>query len=256
MRGHAEGESCGAEGTRNRSALGEAHVALARVLSAYDWDFPAAEKEFQCTFALISDYASAHHFYAVHLMGMGREGEAIREERRALELDPLSLTFRHNLARALHYAHRNEEAIAEAQGILDMDANFYQARNLLGWAFLERGQHEQAVAELRTALKLSNRSTIAVANLGYAEGVVGNRPEALRALESLRELAGQRYVPAYQFAIVYAGLDDKDQAIAALENAYRERSDYLLFLKVIDPMVPLRSDPRFQALVQRIGLPP
>jgi TolB-like protein/Flp pilus assembly protein TadD len=235
--------------------LGEAHVALARVLSAYEWDFPAAEREFKCTFELNPNYASAHHFYAVHLMAMGRQEEAIAEERRALALDPLSLTFRHNLARALHYAHRNEDAMMEARAILDMDSNFYQAHNLLGWALLENGQNEQAIAELRTALELSRGDLIALANLGYAEGVIGNRREALKVLENLRELAKTGYVPAYQFAIVHSGLNEKDQAFAALAEAYQERSNYLLFMNVIDPFVPLRSDPRFQGLAGRIGLP-
>ena len=137
-----------------------------------------------------------------------------------------------------------------------MDPNFYQAHNLLGWALLSKGQKEEAVAELRSALELSRGALIALANLGYVQGLTGNRAEAVMTLESLRELSTQRHVPAYQFAIVYAGLDKKDQAFAWLEKAYQERSNYLLFLKVIDPMVPLRSDPRFQELVRRIGLPP
>jgi TolB-like protein len=236
--------------------LGEGHVSLARVLSSYDWDFPQAEREFQRTFELSPNYASAHHFYAVHLMAMGREEEAIAEERRALELDPLSLTFRHNLARALHYAHRNDEAVAEERGILEMDPNFYQAHNLLGWVFLEKGQKQEAVVELRCASELSGGALIALANLGYGEGRVGSRGRAVKILESLRELSNHRYIPSYHFAIVYAGLDEKDQAFAHLQDAYQERSNYLLFLKVIDPMVPLRSDPRFQELVASVGLPP
>lgn len=235
--------------------LGEAHVSLARVLSAYDWDFPEAEREFKRTFELSPSYPNAHHFYAVHLMSMGRQEEAIAEERRALELDPLSLTFRHNLARALHYAHRNEEAMAEERGILEMDPNFYQAHTLLGWVFLDQGQKEEALAELRSALERSGAALIALSNLGYAQGVTGNRAEAATMLETLSELSTQRYIPAYHFARVYAGLGEKDQAFAYLEKAYQERSNYLLFLKVIDPMVPLRSDPRFQQLLHRIGLP-
>jgi len=235
--------------------LGEAHVSLARVLSAYDWEFLEAEREFKRTFELSPNYPNAHHFYAVHLMGMGREEEAIAAERRALELDPLSLTFRHNLARALHYAHRNEEAMAEERGILEMDPNFYQAHTLLGWVFLDQGQKEEAVAELRRALDLSCGALIALANLGYTQGVTGNRTGAVIMLESLRELSKQRYIPAYHFALVCAGLDQKDQAFGWLDKAYQERSNYLLFLKVIDPMVPLRSDPRFQQLLRRVGLP-
>lgn len=236
-------------------ALGEAHVSLAQVLSAYEWDFPCAESEFKRSFELNPGYASAHHFYAVHLMGMGRQEEAIAEERRALELDSLSLTFRHNLARALHYAHRDDEAVAEEQGILEMDPTFYQAHNLLGWVFLGRGQKEEAVEKLQTALELSRGALIALANLGHAQGAADRPAEAVKTLQRLSELSKQRYIPAYYFAIVYAGLDQKDEAFASLERAYQERSNYLLFLNVVDPMVRLRSDPRFQDLVRRIGLP-
>jgi TolB-like protein/Flp pilus assembly protein TadD len=237
-------------------ALGEAHVALARVLSAYDWNFPEAQREFKRTFELTPNYPSAHHFYAVHLMAMGQAVEAIAEERRALELDPLSLTFRHNLARALHYAHRDDEAVAEELGILEMDPTFYQAHNLLGWVSLCKGEKEEAVAQLQSALKHSGGALLALANLGFSQGLAGKRADAVMTLEMLRKLSLERYVPAYQFAIVHAGLGQKDLAFDYLEEAYQERSNYLLFLKVIDTMLPLRSDPHFQKLLNHVGLPP
>ncbi len=235
--------------------LGEAHVSLALVLNTYDWDFPTAEREFKRSIELNPAYASAHHFYAVYLMGMGREEEAIAEERRALELDPLSLAIRHNLARALGYAHRYDEAIAEERKVLEMDPSFYTAYNNLGINLMATGKKEAAMAEFRKGLEFSHGGLFILALLGNAEARTGNRPEAVKILDRLTQLSKQRYLPAYCFAIVCAGLDQKDKTFAWLEKAYQERSDFLLFLKIEESMDPLRSDPRFADLVRRVGLP-
>ncbi len=237
-------------------ALGEAHVSLAQVLEGYDWDFPAAEREYKRALDLNPGYPSAHHFYAVFLMAMGRQEEAIAEERRALELDPLSLIIRHNVARALYYAHRYDEAIAEDRKVIEMDANFYVAYVILGSCFLATGNKEAALLNFRKGVEVSHGGFWPLAFLGNAEARTGNRAEAIRILGRMTELSKQRYIPAYYFAIVYAGLDQKDQAFAELEKAFQERSDFLLFLKVWEAMASLRSDPRFADLARRIGLPP
>ena len=236
--------------------LGEAHASLGFVLTNYDWDFPAAEKEFKRAIELNPAYPQAHSFYAVHLTAVGRMEEAIAELHRGLELDPFVLIIHHYLARTLYYAQRKDEAIAEERRILEMDPNFFPAHNLLGMMLLEKGEKEEGLAELRKALELSHGALISLANLGYAQGVTGQRAEAVKTLERLSELSRQRYIPSYYFAIVYAGLGQKDQAFAWLEKAYQERSNYVVFLKVIESMAPLRSDPRLQELVGRIGPPP
>ena len=236
--------------------LGEAHASLGFVLTNYDWDFPAAEKEFKRAIELNPAYPQAHSFYAVHLTAVGRMEEAIAELHRGLELDPFVLIIHHYLARTLYYAQRKDEAIAEERRILEMDPNFFPAHNLLGMMLLEKGEKEEGLAELRKALELSHGALISLANLGYAQGVTGHRAEAVKTLERLSELSRQRYIPSYYFAIVYAGLGQKDQAFAWLEKAYQERSNYVVFLKVIESMAPLRSDPRLQELVGRIGPPP
>ncbi len=237
-------------------ALGEAHVALAQVVANYDWDFPGAETEYKRAIELNPGYPSAHDFYAIHLMAMGRQEEAIAEARRALELDPLSLVIRHRLARALRYAHRYDEGIAEERRTLELDPNFYIAHVVLGAMLLEKEQKEEALAEFQKALELSHGSFFALAWMGYAQAMTGNRAEATKTLERLTELSKQRYIPAYYLAFVYAGLGQKDQAFGQLERAYQERSDFLLFLKVTESMASLRSDPRFVDLLRRIGLPP
>jgi tetratricopeptide (TPR) repeat protein len=235
--------------------LGEAHVSLAQVLANYDWDFPAAEKEFKRAIELSPGYPTGHDFYAIHLMAMGRQEEAIAEARHALELDPLSLILRNRLARALRYARRYDEGIAEERKALEMDPTFYISRVILGVMLLEEGQKEEALAEFQKAREFSRGSFFDLAWMGYCQAVTGRRAEAIKTLERLKELSKQRYIPAYYFAFVYAGLGERDQAFGQLERAYQERSDFLLFLKVTESMASLRSDPRFADLVRRIGLP-
>jgi TolB-like protein/Tfp pilus assembly protein PilF/predicted Ser/Thr protein kinase len=237
-------------------ALSEAHVSLGTVLEGYDWDFPGAEREYKRALDLNPGYPTAHHFYAVFLMARGRLEEAIAEERRALELDPLSLIIRHNVARALRYAHRYDEAIAEDRKVIEMDADFYLAYVVLGSCLLATGNKETALVDFRKGVEVSHGSLWPLASLANAEGRTGNRAEAIKILGRLNELSKQRYVPAHYFAIVHAGLDQKDQAFAELEKAFQEHSDFLLFLKVEDSMASLGSDPRFADLLRRIGLPP
>jgi tetratricopeptide (TPR) repeat protein len=117
------------------------------------------------------------------------------------------------------------------------------------------GNKEAALAEFRKGVEGSHSALWPLASLGNAEARTGNRPEAIKILDRLTELSKQRYVPAYYFAIVYAGLGQKDQAFTELQKAYQERSDFLLFLRVMEPMASLRSDPRFADLVRRVGLP-
>ena len=235
--------------------LGEAHVSLAQVLAGHEWDFPAAEREYKRAIELNPAYPTAHHFYALHLMAMGRQEEAIAEERRALEGDPLSLVIRHNLARALSYAHQYEEAIVEERKVIEMDAHFYAAYIILGSCLLATGNKEAALVEFRKGVEVSHDSFFLLAFLGNAEAQTGNRAEAIKILGRLTKLSKQRYIPAEYFAIVYAGLDKKEQAFAELEKAFQERSDFLLFLKVHEQMASLRSEPHFQDLVRRVGLP-
>ncbi len=235
--------------------LGEAHASLAMVLTMYDWDFPAAENEFKRAIELNPGYPSAHTQYATYLTAMGRFEESIVELHRALELDPFSLGGRHFLGRTLYWAGRKDEAMAEEQKVLEMDSNAYPSHYSVGQILLDKGQKEEAMAEFRRALEVSHGNLLPLAAIGNAQGAMGNRAEAMKNLQHLSEVSKQRYIPAYYFALVYAGLGQKDEAFEWLEKAYQERSSYLLFMRWYPSMVPLRSDPRFQDLVGRIGLP-
>src|SRR6202451_1490117 len=168
------------------SALGEAHISLAVCLDGFDWDFDAAEKEFQRAIELTPGYATAHHWYAWHLSLLGRYDEAIAEMRKAETLDPLSLIINADLAELLVLAHSYDEAIGQSRKTIEMDPNFAMAHNQLAQAYLQKHMYDQAIAELQTAVQLSGGSPTCIANLARAYGLSGNRSEAIKLLNELK----------------------------------------------------------------------
>jgi len=134
--------------------------------------------------------------------------------------------------------------------------SFPQAQRYAAWAYLQKGMHQEAITSLRAALSQLGRDPEVEGELGHALGVAGRRAEALAMLEGLRQLSSTRYVSPYSVALVHVGLGDRDQALAWLEKAYVERSDYMAYLGREPMLDGLRSDPRFAALVRRVGLPP
>jgi len=234
----------------------EAHVSLAWVRFNYDWDWPGAEKEFKRAIELNPGYATAHHWYSIHLATLGRSDEGLAEANRALELDPLSIMINFNVAVPHYYGRRFDQAIEQYRKTIDMDPNFPIPHWALGRAYTAKGIYREAIAELEKYSALTGGSSRALAALGNAHARSGDHREALRVLEELNAISKQRYVPSHHFAWVYIGLGDKDQAFAWLEKAYEERSSYLTWLKVDPVFDPLRSDPRFADLMRRVGLPP
>jgi Flp pilus assembly protein TadD len=181
---------------------------------------------------------------------MGRNDEAIAEMRKAETLDPLSLIIGAETAEILLVAHRNDEAIAQSRKMIAMDGNFAIAHLELGLALLQKQTYAEAIEELQQAIKLSGGSTTCTSNLAYAYAVSGRRNEALAILNNLKNGPRQN-APA--IALIYVGLGEKDQAMTWLEKAYTERFNPSILLRpTFDPM---RSDPHFKNLAQRIGLP-
>jgi len=236
-------------------SFAQAHVSLAWVRQTYDWDWPAAEKEFKRAIDLNPGYATAHHWYSLHLATLGRRDEALAEAKRALELDPLSIIINHIVGLQHYWARRFDQAIEQFRKTIDMDPSFPIAHWSLGRAYAAKGMYREAIAEYEKYSALTGGSGRALAALGSAHARSGDRREALRVLEQLNAISKQRYVPSHQFADVSIGLGDKDQAFAWLDKVYDERSSYLTWLKVEPLFDPLRSDPRFADLVRRVGLP-
>lgn len=235
--------------------LAEAHASLGYVIYSYDWDWLAAEREFKRAIRLNPNYATAHQWYSEFLNGQQRKDEALAEAKAALALDPISVVANNYLARAHYFARRIDQAIDTSRTILEMDPNFSVAHLRLGRAYSTKGMYHEAILEFQKFERLSGDVPLAIASIGNALARSGDQPGAIRALKELQTLSREKRVPAICLVLVYIGLGDKDQAIAWLENAYNERSDFLLVLNV-DPLFdPLRSDPRFQDLLRRMNLP-
>ena len=232
--------------------LGEAHISLAFCLDNFDWDWESAGREFTQGIELNPGYAIGYEWHGWHLASLGRHAEAIAEVEKAAGLDPLSPSIGADLAEELLVAHRFDEAIKQSRKTMTLDPFFAPAHYVLGQALVQKHDYTEAIAELQKAIELSPGSTAFTANLGYAYAVSGRREEAAKVLDDLKNRSPKAFSNAPEIAMIYVGLDDKDQAMAWLEKAYAERfSPWVLMRPCFNP---LRSDPRFQDLLHRIGL--
>ena len=234
--------------------LAEAHASMAYVETYYDWNWPGAEAEFRRALELDPNYAEAHHSYSRFLASLGRVEEARAELKRAQELDPLSLLVQANSGVISYFGRQYDQAIQELRQINRLDPKFSVPYWGLGLCYEQMGVYEEAVTQLQKAIDLSGRGANGIASLGHAYGLAGRRGEALKILLELEERAKKSYVSSYQIALVYLGLHRNDEALKQLENAYQERSTLLTYLKMDPRFDPLRSDPRFEDLLRRIGL--
>ncbi len=237
--------------------LAEAHTSLAYVKTSYDWDWSGGEREYQRAIELNPSYATAHHWHAVALLAMGSSEEAIAELKRALELDPLSLIINRDLGGAFYLARQYDQAIEQYKKTLELDPNFALAHGYLGLAYVQESMYKEGIAECEKELVISPGNPYALSGLGYAYAVAARRAEAQKVLDKLNELSRQKYVPAVSRVGIYVGLGEKGKAFEWLEKAYEERSQGLIgyYIKVSPAYDPLRSDPRFQDLLRRVGLP-
>ena len=231
------------------------HTSLAFIAETHEWDWATAEREYKRALQLNPGDARAHHWYAGYLTYVGRVDEGIDEERRAQNLDPLSLPVKNALAGRLLVAGRVDEAMNQLRETLEMDSHFAPAHQTLGWAYLHKGKHKQAIEEFQAAVQLSGPTdTDLLLDLGFAKAVAGDREEARRILEKLKILHQHGVVPSGSIAVLYGAVGELNEAFSWLEKAYQERDPQLTYLKVGRRFEPLRHDPRFAALVRRIGL--
>jgi serine/threonine protein kinase/tetratricopeptide (TPR) repeat protein len=234
--------------------LPEAHIALALVREAYDWDWPGAETEFKRAIQLDPNSATAHQWYGDFLIRLGRLEEAKAELKKAKALDPLSQPINSSVGLQLYFARQYDSAIQQFKETLDLDPNFVPAQHALEAAYAQSGMFREAVGERQKVLTLSGNPDLAAAigedyrKSGYA-GVLES------SLEGLKEVSKQRYVSPYSIAQIHARLQAKDQALAWLEQAFSERDSQLTYVKVDPAFDEIRSDPHFQQLLQRLALP-
>jgi TolB-like protein/DNA-binding winged helix-turn-helix (wHTH) protein/Tfp pilus assembly protein PilF len=234
--------------------LAEPHAILGLIAQNHDWNWPESEREFKMAMALDPNDATPHHWYSGNLVVRGRFEECFRENAIARQLDPLSLIIRTAEGEYLYLARQYDDAIGKLDRTLEIEPNFAFARVDRGLSYEQKGKWREALADLETARRLDDTPHNA-AMLGEAYALSGDKSRARQILRELQARAKREDVSALYPAIIYAGLGERDAAFSGLEGAFEERATYLLGLKTAAIYDPLRSDPRFDDLLKRMGLP-
>ncbi len=234
-------------------ASAEAYTSLGSVRGSYEWDRTGAERDFQRAIALNTNYATAHHWYADHLVSLARFDEGFEHIARAQSLDPLSLVISADVAGYLFYARRYDEAVAQIRKTLDLDPGFAPAYRQLGGIQEQMGLYAEAVEAFEKTRELTGGAVYSLTALAHAHARSGNREEATRILRQLEDISKKRFVSCYAVAAVYVAMGDADRAFEWLRRAVRDRDRALIWLKVGPRFDPLRSDPRFQDLLRVVG---
>ena len=233
-------------------SLAEAHASLGLVYHSY---FRSAEsaREFDRSIQLDPNYATAHHWYGrLTLVMQGKLDHALVEVKRAYELDPVSPIIHTDVGAVYLMARRYDEAIEQLRGTVQMDPEFYWAHRFLGMALDLKGDTTGALAEFTKAFQL-NDDPAGLGFIGHAQARMGHEKEARARLDQMNDAAKRRYVAPYAFALIHLALGDKDQALDWLEKAAQERGlTYFNFIKVDPFLDPLRGDPRFEAVMQKV----
>jgi TolB-like protein/DNA-binding winged helix-turn-helix (wHTH) protein/Tfp pilus assembly protein PilF len=230
--------------------LAEARVVLGNI-KRNEWDWVGAEGEYRRALEVNPNLVEAHLWYSSFLSGMGRHREALVEIELAEELDPLSVGLKRREVFALSKARRFDEAVAlhQSLGVEPESAGQHQS---VGNLYVTVGDYERAIDEFRESISLDPHMTNSWCYLGHALAQSGQREEALRVLDHLETT--RDYVSPAELAVLYVGLGDPDRAIAALERSFAAHDLQMQYLNVEWRLEPLRSDPRFQDLLRRVGL--
>ena len=236
-------------------SVAEAHTSLAFVRLTYDWDFSGAEAEFQRGIALSPRSAYAHHWYSHLLIAAGRLAEAERESRRTLELDPVSPMLNTHMAWHYLYSKQYDRALEQLARVLELDPHFGLAYWYRGLAYEQKRAYVQALDEMRKAKELLPQNLVIDADTAHVYAVSGKRAEARQTLANLERLSAHTYVSAFGRALIYLGLQEKNRAMDLLDQAYRERSDMLGYLRIEPRLAPLHGEARFQELIRKVGIP-
>ena len=233
-------------------SLAQAHMCMALALTWYDWDFVKGEKEFRRAIALNGNDSEAHKAYGDYLAAMGRFDEAIVEKRRAEQLDPLGVSTSWDVGRTLFYAGRDEEAIEQAKRTLDLDSSFPYVYYLEAQIDYRKGNLPEALTLMQQAMQLGGHAQLLITNWGMINARAGNRDEAMRAMNELRNRA--TYTLPLFLARIFTALGNNDEAMRNLKKVYNDRSESAVWLKVDPSLETLRKDPRFIALIRKVGL--
>ena len=234
--------------------LAEAYVPLGMARMIYEWDWPGAEREYLRAIELNPGYAAAHMQYSMYLVATGRLAEAYRQIRRALDLDPLSIPLNSYLAGVFYYSREYDRSIEQCHKALELDSKDIELHVDLGLNYEQQGRFDESIKSYETASALSGGAPIILGVLGGVFAKAGARDKALAIEAQLNEIAKENYVSPGGWAMLYIGLDDKDKAFEWVAKACDNHDTVVCYLGVGPTWDPLRTDPRFQAMLKRIGL--
>lgn len=230
----------------------EAHASLATFKFNYEFDWTGAEREFWRAIQLNPSYAYAHDQYGQSLAVQGRLDEALAQNQRAAELDPLSILVLGDMVITLAWQGKFDAAKDVSHKMFDLNPTTFWAQWFAGWTDLQAGKISEAVLELQKSNAME-ASPFVAAWLAYAYGASGDRNRAMAMLAELNKKSVHGYVPPFNLALVYLGMGDRAHALDGLENAYAAHSTWMVFLKLDKIFDPLRSEPRFIALMRKLN---
>jgi len=235
-------------------SVGETHGAYANYILWYEWQWAEAGKEYKKAIQLSPSDVEARHMYAHLLESSGRFDEAIAEMGKALELEPLSINLNHCMAQIHFFAGNYDEAIDLLQKTIEMDPGFPLQYFWLGRVYLQKGELQKALEMFERGADFPTIGTMVLGGLGLAYAVAGRRDEAQGMLEQINNLSKERYVEPYYIAYIYMGLGNTEKVFDLFEQGFEEGDMHLLYLP-IDPIFDeLHEDPRFKALMKKMGL--
>ena len=251
---HAKAKVAATKALEIDSTLADAHVAIGVVKMAYEYDWAGAEEAFSRAIKLNPGLVKAHFYYAHYQFCIGHFGEGIAALKRAFELDPLSVQVNTILGMGYIIVRQYDQAIEILQRFLEMVPNDPPAMANLGIAYAKKGLYEEAIAILRQGADLFPENPFLLSALGYAYGVAGRKDEAQKIVNGFIEISKKRYFSPMFISRVYAGVGDVKQAIAWLDKAYEERDPVACLVKSVPSHDYMHSDPRFRALLRKMGL--
>ncbi|TMQ70209.1 MAG: tetratricopeptide repeat protein [Candidatus Eisenbacteria bacterium] len=234
--------------------LAEAHTSLGFVKVEGDWDWTGGEREYLQAIELDQGYATAHQWYAILLVALGRTQEGIEHALEAVRCDPLSFILDSTAGDAFYYARRYDEALEAYRRGIELAPEFGQLRMDLARTLELSGRLDEAIEQYRRAITMMRGDPARSPGLACAHAAAGRDDEARAILEAMRVHARASYVPPYAFASVHARLGEIDAAFEALERAFRERDRAMVYVRVNPRFDPLRADRRFDDLVRRMRL--
>lgn len=236
-------------------SFGDAHANLGYTLFFYDYDFPAAEKEFKRAIELDPNNSFTYQMYGWLLAAMKRPDEAVDIAKQAQTLDPLSPEANITFGQTLYYIHRYDQGVDQLRHTIDIAPAVWVPYDLLGWCYEVQGKLPESIEQYQKARQIESLMGEPLGSLGRGYALQGKKAEAMKVIGELNELSKRNYTAPFFYAMIYSALGDKDHAMEWLEKAYDDKSWYVALLNVDPKMDSMRSDPRFQKLVSKLKLP-